>query len=139
MTDHDVLARRIAIRLNIEGYFRVPKYGGAEFSERLERAQELAVKSIARELREALPTSDTDRMRFLAGCGNTNGPAIEGDLVYGEFADSSYLIPDEYYDVLVDVMLENDKVYSTETREPTDDEKLKAFRRLIDKAMEAKP
>lgn len=75
---------------------------------------------------ELLPT-DTDRLRFLAGCGTTDGPTVE------------FIMVEDFYDVLGDVMIETDKSYDTEVREPTDDEKLEAFRRLVDKAMEVKP
>lgn len=72
--DHDALARRIVCRLSIQGYFRVPKYGGAEFAERHERAQELAIKSVVRELREALPTSEPRETGWLIERNREHGP-----------------------------------------------------------------
>lgn len=70
--------------------------------------------------------TDTDRMRFLSGWGSDEGPIVEG------FVN----VLQDFYEYLGDVLAERHEIV-TEDLEATDDDKLEAFRRLIDAAMEA--
>lgn len=72
--------------------------------------------------------TDTERMKWLAGCGSEDGPIIEG------FAN----VFEEFWDFLGDAIRErigeeNDSV----DVEGTDADKLTAFRRMVDAAMDA--
>lgn len=72
-------------------------------------------------------SDDHSRMKWLAGCGTKDGPAIEG------FAH----VYEDYHEILCDVMREvRDADIEADDIE-TDYEKLLAFRRLIDLAMKA--
>lgn len=70
--------------------------------------------------------TDTDRMKWLAGCGSEDGPIIEG------FAN----VLEDYWCFLGDVIRERigDDNDSPDV-EGTDEDKLKAFRRMVDEAM----
>ena len=71
--------------------------------------------------------TDTDRMRFLAGCGDDDGPICEG------FSN----VFDDYYDYLGDVLAERCGDVVPDDIEETADDKLDAFRRLVDAAIDA--
>lgn len=80
--------------------------------------------------RPAEPTkrSDTERLKFLAGCGSDDGPVIESFVnVFDEFND--YL-----GQVLAERLPEGDDV--PDDLEATDGDQVEAFRRLIDAAID---
>lgn len=71
--------------------------------------------------------TDTDRMKWLAGCGSDDGPIVEG------FAN----ILNEFWNFLGDAIRERigDENDSPEMA-GTDEDKLTAFRMMVDKAMD---
>jgi len=75
--------------------------------------------------------TDAERFRFLAGCGDDDGP-----VVYSFIGQA-----DSYFDYLGPVLRKRvgDKAfYAADCNiDPTDDDKLAAFRRMVDDAMAA--
>jgi hypothetical protein len=71
--------------------------------------------------------TDTARMKWLAGCGSEDGPVIEG------FAN----VLDEFWSFLGDAIRERiGEANDTPDVEGTDEDKLKAFRAMVDEAMD---
>ena len=70
--------------------------------------------------------TDTDRMMFLAGCGSDDGPIVEGfvNVLQG------------FYEYIGDVLADKFDTIPDDL-EANDDDKLEAFRRLIDAAIDA--
>lgn len=72
--------------------------------------------------------TDTERLAYLAGCGMDCGPVVEG------FSH----VDDDFHRLLTDVVAERIGIDNIHVdTEETDADKLEAFRRLIDAAMEA--
>ena len=73
--------------------------------------------------------TDDERLRFLAGCGHDDGPIVEG------FAN----VLDEYWSYLGDASRDRvgDDAFSADDFEPSDDDKVEAFRRMVDAAIDA--
>lgn len=71
--------------------------------------------------------TDTDRMKFLAGCGSDDGPVIEG------FVN----VLEDYWECLATVCCTRVgiKAYVQDDFEESDEDKLKAFRSLVDAAI----
>jgi hypothetical protein len=72
--------------------------------------------------------TDTDRLKFLAGCGSDDGPIIEG------FAN----VLDEFWCYLGDAARDRvgEAVYCRDDFEANDTDKLEGFRRMIDAAID---
>jgi len=72
--------------------------------------------------------SDTDRLKFLAGCGSDDSPIIEG------FAN----VLDEFWSYLGDAARDRvgDDAYAADDFEASDEDKLEAFRRMVDAAID---
>jgi len=73
--------------------------------------------------------TDEERLRHLAGCGSDDGAVIEG------FAN----VLDDIWSYVGDAVVERVGLeeYARDDFEPTDDDKLEGFRRLIDAAIDA--
>lgn len=74
--------------------------------------------------------TDDDRLRYLAGCGHDDGPIIEG---FGN-------VLDDWWTYLGDVCRDRvgDDAYAADDFEASDDDKVEAFRRMVDAAIESK-
>ena len=72
--------------------------------------------------------TDTDRLRYLAGCGSDSGPICDG------FAN----VLDDYDTFLGDVLAERCGDVVPDDIEDTDDDRIQAFRRLVDAAIDSR-
>jgi hypothetical protein len=76
-----------------------------------------------------MPKTDEDRLRYLAGCGTDNGPIVE------EIGRSL----DDWWTYLGEVCIHRvgHAVYAKDDFEASDEDKLEAFRRMVDAAIDA--